>query len=259
MRNIAEFQIIGRIGSINKLDSATRLAIAANYPSKDEHGNWKDHTYWNSVVVFSERIQAYIERTLGVGDLVHARGRIGHSSFERNGETVYTVDLVCNQFARLARSSVTQVPTSTPMRTRTKKRTSRSELLRGRKPPGHSRSRSCCAIKSEIRLFSKVPRSESAVQLGPASRLEPHTATDRCSLMRSSERSPTTTMIKHATPSPNPRISHNHRSSPRTSFKNHPIGRALLISRSPTHDGTRSPLPNLDRSDANRKSPRSPP
>jgi len=106
MRNIAEFQIIGRIGSIKKLGSATRLNIASNYPSKDEHGNWEDHTYWNSVVIFSEPIQANIEKNLGKGDLVHARGRIHQSSFERNGETVYTVDLVCNQFARLARSTV---------------------------------------------------------------------------------------------------------------------------------------------------------
>lgn len=77
--------------------------------------------------------------------------------------------------------------------------------------------------------------------------------------MRSPGRSPTTKMTKHATPSPNPRISHNHRSSSRANHETPPISRAHFISRSPTHDGTRSSRLNLDRFGANRKFPRSSP
>lgn len=102
MKNVAEFTIIGRIGNIKKVGSTTRLNIAANYPFKDANGEWQDQTYWNEVVIFSDTMQTYISRHIGKGDLVHARGRIRQSRFERNGETVYTVDLICNQFARLA-------------------------------------------------------------------------------------------------------------------------------------------------------------
>jgi len=39
------------------------------------------------------------------GDLVHVRGRLRQSSYERNGSRVYTVDLVASSFSRLAQGS----------------------------------------------------------------------------------------------------------------------------------------------------------
>jgi single-strand DNA-binding protein len=106
MRNIAEFQIIGRLGAIKKVGSTTRVTIASNYSYKDESGEWRDDAHWNEVVVFSRSTISYIEKHVGKGDLVHARGRIRQNSYERDdGERVFTVDLICNDFSRLAQAT----------------------------------------------------------------------------------------------------------------------------------------------------------
>lgn len=106
MRNIAEFQIIGRLGAVKKVGSATRVTIASNYSYRDSNGNWQDDTHWNEIVIFSKPTAKYIDNHLGKGDLVHARGRIRQNSYERDdGERVYTVDLICTDFSRLAQAA----------------------------------------------------------------------------------------------------------------------------------------------------------
>ena len=49
--------------------------------------------------------KGFIAKRVDIGDLVHARGRIRQNSFEKAGETVYTVDLICNEFSPLARKA----------------------------------------------------------------------------------------------------------------------------------------------------------
>ena len=102
MKNIAEFTIIGRIGKIDPLSGATRLSIASNYRRKGEDGQYGDDTHWNSVVVFSEPTRRYIDEHVAKGDLVMARGRVRQSSYEKDGETRYGVDLVCTSFGLLS-------------------------------------------------------------------------------------------------------------------------------------------------------------
>ena len=88
MKNIAEFTIIGRIGAIKTLGQAVRVTIASNYRLKDERGAWREDPHWNEVTVFSPTTQAYIAEHITKGDLVHVRGRLRQSSYERNGSRV---------------------------------------------------------------------------------------------------------------------------------------------------------------------------
>jgi single-strand DNA-binding protein len=104
MRNVAEFALIGRIGEIKTVGSTLRVTIASNYPRKDAQGDWLNDTYWNEITIFSDGLKKYVTQYLGKGDLVHARGRIRQSSYERGTERVYTVNLVCNEFASLAQA-----------------------------------------------------------------------------------------------------------------------------------------------------------
>jgi single-stranded DNA-binding protein len=116
MKSIAEFQLIGRVGVVKKVGSTTHVTIASNYSYKDEGGEWRDDPHWNEIVVFSATTTRYIEKYIGKGDLVHARGRVRQNSYERDdGERVFTVDLIGNDFSRLAQAIVT-VSTATPMR-----------------------------------------------------------------------------------------------------------------------------------------------
>jgi single-stranded DNA-binding protein len=105
MKNIAEFQIIGRVGSIKTVGSTLRVSVCANYPVKDEAGEWKDHPHWNELTIFQESMQGHVKKHIENGDLVFARGRIKQNSYEKDGSTRYTVDLICTDFSRLARPS----------------------------------------------------------------------------------------------------------------------------------------------------------
>lgn len=102
MKNVAEFTLIGRIGKLTAGDSVTRLSIASNYRRKGKDGAWADDTHWNQVVVFSDGARKYIAEHVAQGDLVLARGRVRQSSYEKDGETRYGVDLVCPDFGLLA-------------------------------------------------------------------------------------------------------------------------------------------------------------
>jgi single-strand DNA-binding protein len=105
MKNIAEFTIIGRVSSTKTLGKAVRVTIASNYRLKGERGAWREDTHWNEVTVFSPTTRSYIAEHITKGDLVHVRGRLRQSSYERNGSRVYTVDLVASSFSRLAQGS----------------------------------------------------------------------------------------------------------------------------------------------------------
>jgi len=95
MKNIAEFEIIGRVGRITAHDNAIRISICANYRYQDG-GAWKDDPHWNEVVVFSRHLRKFVSEKLAKGSLVHARGRIRQNEFKDvvTNETRYTTDLV---------------------------------------------------------------------------------------------------------------------------------------------------------------------
>ena len=54
------------------------------------------------MTIFSEATRGYIASFCHEGDLVIARGRIKQNSFTRNGSTVYSVDLLAEEFSVLA-------------------------------------------------------------------------------------------------------------------------------------------------------------
>ena len=103
MRGTAEFQTIGRVGRIAEVGSTLKINIASDYPRKNDQGDWDDNTHWNTVTIFNERTIAWIRKNVAIGDLVHARGRLRNGSYEKDGQTVYTVDLITTEFLMLAK------------------------------------------------------------------------------------------------------------------------------------------------------------
>lgn len=102
MQNIAEFHIIGRIGKIDRAKEVTHLSVAANYNRRDGD-DWKTDTHWNRVTLFGK-----LRDRLGkaeTGDLVRVTGRVRQSSYEAEGQTRYTVDLLADGFAILAKTN----------------------------------------------------------------------------------------------------------------------------------------------------------
>jgi len=101
MRQWAEFDIQGNVAKIDAGDKVTRITIAANYSRKGDNDEWDNDPHFNRITFFGksrERLTAW-----GVGDLVHVRGRVREGSYEKDGATVYTVDLIADEFARVAK------------------------------------------------------------------------------------------------------------------------------------------------------------
>lgn len=105
MRTFAEFQIIGRVGKITTAGPTLKINLAAEYGRTDKDGTFRHNTFWNTVTLFEERQIAWITKNVAVGDLVHARGTIRETSWEKDGETRYGVTLAAREFSLLARKA----------------------------------------------------------------------------------------------------------------------------------------------------------
>ena len=100
MFDIAEFHIVGRVGTIKKFDKLTRISIAANASYKKD-GAWVDKTHWNEVVIFDGATRDYIAEKFTKGDYVRARGSVRQNSYMRGTEQVYTTELIIEQISRM--------------------------------------------------------------------------------------------------------------------------------------------------------------
>ncbi len=100
MINNAKFQIIGRIGKITKHDKVTHISIASDRQVKDDDGKWTTEAVWNSVTVFSESMRKRLnnEKVGRKGTKLILEGTIQSNSYQKDGKTNYTVDLIAFDF-----------------------------------------------------------------------------------------------------------------------------------------------------------------
>lgn len=103
MNTHAEYQILGRVGSVNEAGPTLKVSIAAEYGRKDDRGEFQSKPFWNTVTVFRESTVKWIKDSVQTGDLVMARGTIRQTNYEKDGEIQYGVTLAAEQFSRLAR------------------------------------------------------------------------------------------------------------------------------------------------------------
>ena len=102
MQNIAEFHIIGRIGKIDAAKEVTHISVAANYNRRDGD-EWKTDTHWNRITLFG-KLRDRLSKA-DTGDLVRVTGRVRQSSYEAEGQTRYSVDLLADGIAILAKAN----------------------------------------------------------------------------------------------------------------------------------------------------------
>ena len=106
MQNIVEFHIIGRLGRIDAAKSVTHISVATNY-NRREGETWKSDPQWHRVTLFSKLRERLDNAT--IGDLVRITGRIGQSKYKVEGQTHYSVDLIADSFAILAKAKAKTV------------------------------------------------------------------------------------------------------------------------------------------------------
>ena len=102
MRTFAEFRIIGHVGKVKSVGPTLRVDVAAEYGRKDDKGEFQSKPYWNEVTVFNDRVIAWAKDSLKPGDLVHVRGTLRQTSYEKDGQKVYGVTLAAEDLDLLA-------------------------------------------------------------------------------------------------------------------------------------------------------------
>ena len=102
MRTFSEFQIIGHVGKVRSVGPTLRVDIAADYGRKDDAGQFQSNPYWNEVTLFNDRVIAWAKDAVKTGDLVHVRGTLRQTRYEKDGQTVYGVTLAAEDFDLLA-------------------------------------------------------------------------------------------------------------------------------------------------------------
>ena len=97
----ATFSIIGNVSQIRQAGSTLKVSICANYRRKDSVGTWIDDPHWNTVTVFHEPTRNFIRDYVRKGDMVRVIGVMREGRYEKDGETVFTHDLISRSFSRL--------------------------------------------------------------------------------------------------------------------------------------------------------------
>ncbi|WP_227272007.1 single-stranded DNA-binding protein [Roseobacter weihaiensis] len=104
MRTFAEFQIIGRVGKVKEVGTTLRVSLASEYGRKDNNGEFQSKPYWNEVTIFNENVIKWAKDNVTAGDVVHARGTMRQSSYEKDGQTVYDITLAANDFDNMTQA-----------------------------------------------------------------------------------------------------------------------------------------------------------
>lgn len=106
MQNIVEFHIIGRLGRIEVGKKVTHISVATNY-NRREGETWTSHPNWHQLSFFGG-LRERLDKA-AIGDLVRITGRIGQSKYKVDGDTRYSVDLIADSFAVLAKAKIRTV------------------------------------------------------------------------------------------------------------------------------------------------------
>ena len=108
MINSTQFQIIGRIGSINRLEHVTHLSLPSDRGAKDQNDKWVEMADWNLVTIFSKKLRklSQDDPTSRHSNLVIVQGTILSKAFMKDDEKHYRTSLVADQLKVLSFAKV---------------------------------------------------------------------------------------------------------------------------------------------------------
>ncbi|CAN7709267.1 single-stranded DNA-binding protein [Phyllobacterium sp. LjRoot231] len=98
MRSINRFTVNGNVGSVTSFEKAAKVNVATDRSWTNDAGEKQTKTDWVTVTILDERQAAWVVENVKKGQPVIAEGRIGNSSYEKAGQTVYSTDLIATIF-----------------------------------------------------------------------------------------------------------------------------------------------------------------
>ena len=105
MRTTNLFIIRGYVGQDPKSFGKTaKVSIATKNVWWDQKGQRREDTEWVTVSILNEKVATWVTTNVKKGDPVYAECRVKESSYEKNGERVYTTDVIATLFDSLVPS-----------------------------------------------------------------------------------------------------------------------------------------------------------
>ncbi|MBD3849619.1 single-stranded DNA-binding protein [Bosea sp. SSUT16] len=103
MRTTNLFILRGRVGQAPKaFNKAAKISVATDRAWTDGKGERREETDWVTVTILNEKSAEWALSNVAKGDAVYAECRIADGSYKgKDGETVYTTDIIASVFHKL--------------------------------------------------------------------------------------------------------------------------------------------------------------
>tara|TARA_R110000751_G_scaffold189990_2_gene295877 strand:+ start:218 stop:598 length:381 start_codon:yes stop_codon:yes gene_type:complete len=80
--------------------SVVKLSIATSESWKDSNGQQQERTEWHNVVFFN-KLADIVNQYVRKGSKIYAEGTLKTSTYEKDGITRYSTDIICNNMQML--------------------------------------------------------------------------------------------------------------------------------------------------------------
>ncbi|NQU05109.1 MAG: single-stranded DNA-binding protein [Calditrichaeota bacterium] len=107
-RGVNKVILIGNLGKDPELTytpsglAVARFSMATAEKRKNPEGEWVDKTEWHRIVLFGKTAEA-AGQYLSKGSHVYIEGKISYGSYEKDGVTRYTTDIIGNTMNMLGK------------------------------------------------------------------------------------------------------------------------------------------------------------
>ena len=112
MSGVNKVILIGRVGkdpevrAINNGKSVANLTMATSERYKNNQGEQVEQTEWHNIIMWN-RLAEIAEKYIKKGDMIYVEGKLVTRSWEKDGVTRYTTEIVCGAMNMLSPKSTT--------------------------------------------------------------------------------------------------------------------------------------------------------
>ena len=100
MRSINRVQILSHVGKVIPLQKVTKIDVGTNLYWKDDFGQNQTTRDWCTLTVLDEKTIEFVGANVKKGGPIYAEARVANSTFERNGQKIYSTDLIVSLLNR---------------------------------------------------------------------------------------------------------------------------------------------------------------
>ena len=109
MRSTNHLFLRGHVGQTpKKVGKVAKVSVATNRTWYDDDNKKKEQTDWVTVTILSEKIANWVLENVKKGDPVYVEARVAENSYEKDGQKIYTTDIIATVFDSLVQQIAEQ-------------------------------------------------------------------------------------------------------------------------------------------------------